>query len=106
MRHQEERASPRHPVSVTAQCQGGETSAAVTLCNLSCHGCRLTTSKPVLVAEQRITIRIRGHDPLGAQVRWVIAASAGIVFDTPLCGPAFDQLLGLRQVSGQVMFDG
>lgn len=63
MRHQEERASPRHPVSVTALCQGDGASADVTVDNLSCHRWRLTTSKPVLVTEQHITIRIRDHHP-------------------------------------------
>ena len=61
--------------------------------DLSTHGCRVELVEAADRGE-RVVVRLRGLEPLGADVAWVQGIHAGLRFHRPLHPAVFDQLLG------------
>lgn len=80
--------APRVGIDVRARLRVGARYHAVTMCNISQGGGRVSPGAS-LEAGQKIILTVNGLPPIAGSVRWCDEDHAGIAFDTPI---AFEAL--------------
>jgi hypothetical protein len=80
--------APRVGIDVRARLRVGARYHAVTLCNISQGGGRVSPGEP-LEAGQKVILTVNGLPPIAGSVRWCDRDHAGIAFDNPI---AFEAL--------------
>jgi len=80
--------APRVGIEVRARLRVGARYYAVTLCNISQAGGRVSPGEPLEVGQQTV-LMVNGLPPIAGSVRWRDQDCAGIAFDTPI---AFEAL--------------
>lgn len=94
----EERGEDRVPVGTDATLVANrQDAAAVTIADLSRHGCRLESGGEALRPGQFIAIRLAQRELLDAIVRWVDGDCAGLEFTRALAPEVF--AYHMRQIS-------
>lgn len=81
----ERRREPRQRAASVAHLTSsyGET-IAVTLSDMSSHGCAISAHADWVRAGAFVSIALDGHTPLGAIIRWVREGTAGMEFLGPI----------------------
>ena len=75
--------APRVVIDVKARLRVGARYHAVTLCNISQSGGRVSPGEP-LEAGQKVILMLNGLPPIAGSVRWSNTEHAGLAFDNPI----------------------
>jgi hypothetical protein len=97
------RSNERRPVALPGNLKTARGRQDVAVSDLSVSGCKIDALYLSMTADEIVTLRPQGLQPLSARVVWCSGSSAGLLFDNRLHPSVLDNLCRLHPDAKRAM---